>query len=60
MDTEMLSDKELHAYYAQIRTTAPEEFKRMQETLRYCDGSMQRYLEKRWCEERSTTPPKCK
>lgn len=56
----MLSDKELYAYYAQVRATAPEEFKRMQETLRYCDGSMQRYLEKRWREEWSTTPPKCK
>jgi hypothetical protein len=51
MDT--LSDKEMYLYYAHIRSTAPEEFKYMQRTLRYCDGSMQKYLEKRWCEERA-------
>lgn len=48
-----LSDKEMHQYYAHIRSTAPEEFKYMQRTLRYCDGSMQKYLERRWRGERT-------
>ena len=38
----------MYMYYDHIRHNAPKEFKYMQQKLRFCDGSMQKYLEKRW------------
>ena len=49
--TDMLSDRDMYAYYDHIRQSAPVEFKYMKQNLRFCDGTMQKYLESRWSKD---------